>query len=110
MDSFKEYAEWLWKSDIMPVTSNQEFFGASVMEAIYCNVWPILPNRLTYPELIPSKYHVNNIYRTEDELYQMTSLAIKNHSNMIQGQLCTIAEKFDWKVMAPKYDHELSTI
>ena len=110
VDSFKEYAEWLWKSDIMPVTSNQEFFGASVMEAIYCNVWPILPNRLTYPELIPSKYHVNNIYRTEDELYQKISLAIKNHSNMIKGQLCTIAEKFDWKVMAPKYDHELSTI
>ena len=42
VDSFKEYSEWLWKSDIMPVTSNQEFFGASVMEAIYCGVWPCL--------------------------------------------------------------------
>ena len=38
----KEYAKWLWKADIIPVTSNQEFFGASVMEAIYCNTWPIL--------------------------------------------------------------------
>ena len=35
--SLKDYATWLWKSDIIPVTSKQEFFGASVMEAVYCN-------------------------------------------------------------------------
>ena len=61
VDSFEEYAKLLWKSHIIPVTSNQEFFGGSVMEAIYCGVWPILPNRLTYPELLPSEMHSENI-------------------------------------------------
>ena len=46
VDSFEEYAKLLWKSHIIPVTSNQEFFGGSVMEAIYCGVWPDA-NRLT---------------------------------------------------------------
>ena len=50
-NSFEDYASWLWKADILPVTINQEFFGASVMEAVYCHCYPLLPRRLTYHEL-----------------------------------------------------------
>ena len=66
-ESFNEYAEWLWKADILPVTSNQEFFGASVMEAIYCQIWPILPCRLTYPELISSNDNEENFHEEIDD-------------------------------------------
>ena len=64
--SFKEYAEWLWKSDLLPVTSNQDFFGISIMEAAYCKTIPILPNRLTYPELFKNNNTI--FYNSEDEL------------------------------------------
>jgi glycosyltransferase involved in cell wall biosynthesis len=47
---FGEYASWLWRADILPVTSNQDFFGGSVVEALYCGCHPILPRRLAYPE------------------------------------------------------------
>ena len=47
---FPGYASWLWRADIIPVTSNHDFFGASVVQAIYCNTYPILPDRLAYPE------------------------------------------------------------
>ena len=110
VDSFKEYAEWLWKSDIMPITSNQEFFGASVMEAIYCGVWPILPSRLSYPELIPIKYHSDNIYSSEDELYEKILFAIKNQEILQQSKLNTIPKQFDWKVIASEYDQRLKNI
>lgn len=52
-ESFEEYASWLWKSDFLPVTSNQDFFGISIVEAAYCCVEPLLPKRLSYPELFP---------------------------------------------------------
>ena len=55
VDTFEEYASWLWKSDILPVTNIQDFFGASIMEAVYCECIPILPNRLTYPELFSTE-------------------------------------------------------
>ena len=32
--SFNEYQNWLNKSDILPVTSIQDFFGVSIAEAI----------------------------------------------------------------------------
>ncbi len=60
--SFAEYCEWLWKADLLPVTSNQDFFGASVVEAMYCNVVPFLPKRLAYPEHLPEQYHNTYFY------------------------------------------------
>jgi glycosyltransferase involved in cell wall biosynthesis len=94
----------------MPVTSNQEFFGASVMEAIYCGVWPILPSRLSYPELIPIKYHSDNIYSSEDELYEKILFAIKNQEILQQSKLNAIPKQFDWKVIASEYDRRLKNI
>ncbi len=108
--SFDEYSKWLWKADILPVTSNQEFFGASVMEAIYCNTWPILPNRLTYPELIPNELHHEILYNTEEELFRKTSWAIKKTKKLSKTSLVSVSEQFDWQIMAPIYDEKLEAI
>ena len=110
VDSFEEYAKWLWESHIIPVTSNQEFFGGSVMEAIYCGVWPILPNRLTYPELIPKIFHKDNIYRTEEELFKKIIWLIKNYNDLAQSDIPSISEKFDWRLMSIEYDEKLEAI
>ena len=110
VDSFEEYAKLLWKSHIIPVTSNQEFFGGSVMEAIYCGVWPILPSRLTYPELLPIEMHSENIYNTDGELFNKICWALTNYQKINQSNLTTISEKFDWLVMAPEYDKKLEAL
>ena len=107
VDSFEEYAKWLWKSHIIPVTSNQEFFGVSVMEAMYCDVWPILPNRLTYPELIPEIFHKNNIYKTKEELFKKILWSINNYNDIAQYNIASIPERFDWRLMSKEYDEKL---
>ncbi len=101
---FNDYRECLLKADILPVTSNQEFFGASVMEAIYCGLWPILPYRLSYPELIPGKSHSNHLYKNEKELYEMIIWAIENCNKIRVSKISSVAARFDWKTMAPVYD------
>jgi glycosyltransferase involved in cell wall biosynthesis len=109
-ESFDVYAEWLWRADILPVTSNQEFFGGSVMEAIYCDTWPILPNRLTYPELILKKDHTKHIYNNEAELFKKVVWTIKNYKTVRKSKLSKIALQFDWRTSAPIYDKVLSII
>ena len=109
-ESFKEYAQWLWKADILPVTSNQEFFGASVMEAMYCDTWPILPNRLTYPELLPPVHHRKHLYSNDQDLFDKITWAIENHEKIKSTHFYPIAKPFDWGSMAPRYDNAMEQV
>ena len=104
--SFDEYACWLWKADILPVTSKQDFFGASIMEAVYCNTSPLLPKRLTYPELFDTKNNPQLFYEDFDDLVFKLECAINNISKIRNQKTQYLATDFDWKNMAPYYDNE----
>ena len=47
-----EYWQALARADIYISTADHEFFGIAAAEAIAAGLYPILPNRLAYPELI----------------------------------------------------------
>jgi len=104
-EDFSEYAKWLWKADIIPVTSNQDFFGGSVVESMYCNTYPLLPNRLTYPELLPRTLHSKHIYSNNEDLYiklKKCILDIEETRKFSQKKLFT---SFDWKNIITNYDN-----
>ena len=105
-ESFKDYASWLWKANILPVTSNQDFFGGSVVEAIYCNCFPILPNRLAYPEHLPD--NANCFYKTFEEFTDKLENAILNFNNL--ENLDATVKKYDWKIIIKEYDKKLEQI
>ena len=67
-ESKKEYVSWLWRADYLPVTSFHDFFGASVVEAIYCNCFPLLPKRMAYPEHLPEDLVDNYSYVDNHDL------------------------------------------
>ena len=110
LKKFNNYAKWLWMANILPVTSKQDFFGASIMEAIYCKTFPILPNRLSYPELIPKQYQQMIIYKNEKDLYEKIIWAINNYPKLNLSKIKIIAKKYDWKTLAPIYDRNMSAI
>lgn len=64
----KTYIKWLQMADVLPVTTRQEFFGISVAEAVACGCYPILPNRLTFPEQVPVSYHPHLLYQDDLDL------------------------------------------
>jgi glycosyltransferase involved in cell wall biosynthesis len=108
--AFAEYARWLWRADLLPVTSHHDFFGASVVEGIYCECSPLLPQRLTYPELIPSQYHNLCFYQDFDDLVDRLEAAINNPDQMRQISLRDAVARFDWSEMAPIYDDRLERV
>ena len=107
---FSDYAVWLWKSDIMPVTSNQDFFGGSVVEAMYCNCFPILPKRLAYPEHIPPEKHENFFYSDFNDLVSRLEWAIKNITSIRRQKVSHFVHHYDWKALAPVYDKTMNII
>lgn len=109
-ESFSEYARWLHKADILPVTSIQEFFGISVMEAVYCNCYPLLPNRLTYPELLDAKNNSINFYNNFNELVCKIQWSLENIDHIRKKSLNNIASKYKWQDMILKYDETFSQL
>jgi hypothetical protein len=48
-----EYWRWLSKADWVLSTAKHEFFGISVVEALFAGCLPWLPEKLSYRELLP---------------------------------------------------------
>lgn len=104
VSEFAEYARWLWRADILPVTSHHDFFGASVVQAIYCGCYPLLPDRLVYPDLIPDSLHASYLYRTQEELVEKLTDLVSQARLQPDHQLWHHVARFDWSTMAPIYD------
>jgi hypothetical protein len=101
VESFEDYAAMLWSSDILPVTSNQDFFGGSVVEAMYCNVTPLLPNRLAYPEHVNPEY----LYEQGEFISKLRSLIVDR--KQFDG---SYLNNYDWSNLIPHYDHIFSQL
>ncbi len=54
------YFSWLQRADIVVSTALHEFFGISVMEAVGAGCVPVVPDRLSYPELYPHNFRYQN--------------------------------------------------
>ena len=105
-DSFEDYARWMWRADILPVTSNQDFFGGSVVEAMYCDCFPILPNRLAYPEHLPKEIQRDYLYE-EGELEIRLEAAIQNMMVTRQVDYQMLVAHYDWQEQIDFYDQRL---
>ena len=51
-ESRADYVRVLGKADVIVSTARHEFFGLSVLEAMSAGAVPLLPDRLSYPELL----------------------------------------------------------
>jgi glycosyltransferase involved in cell wall biosynthesis len=109
VEDFADYASWLWEADILPVTSNQDFFGASVVQAIHCDCFPLLPQRLAYPEHVPIG-EGRFFYRDFQELLTLLRHGIENIEETRKVSARDMVGRYDWSVMGPKYDRFFESV
>jgi glycosyltransferase involved in cell wall biosynthesis len=103
------YRAMLWRSDIVVSTAIQEFFGISVIEALYCGCVPVLPRRLTYPELLPAEHH-DRLYPDDSALADRLAATIRDLPSLKQRDFRAVAQQYDWSRMAPQWDACLDQI
>ncbi len=109
-EDFQEYSKLLHRADIVVSTSIHEFFGISMLEAIYCGCHPILPNRLSYPELIPESLHspllhAPILYEDEEELFAVMGRILKGEERPLPViSLKEISEHLEWSDHVKHFD------
>ena len=109
-EDFDEYSKLLHRADIVVSTAIHEFFGISIMEAIYCGCHPLLPARLSYPELVPESLHAPLLhapvlYQDEEELFSLMSRILKGEERPLPvSTLRRVPEHLEWSRHVSRYD------
>jgi len=98
--SRSEYAALLASADVAVSTARNEFFGLAMVEASYAGCYPLVPDRLAYPELYPAEFR----YRDQAGLVaKLRSLVLERPA---PGAARVMAEAFTFQRLAPAYAEE----
>jgi glycosyltransferase involved in cell wall biosynthesis len=106
------YEAWLKKGRVVVSTAIQENFGISVVEAVRFGCFPLLPCRLSYPELVPEKRHPDIFFRTENQLVEKLSFHLQNPGACVdeRNELSRHMQTFSWEIRVNEFDDLLETI
>ncbi len=63
----QEYVAWMARADVAVSTAAQENFGYAAIEAMAAGAVPLLPRRLSYPEIVPRALHEALLYDGTDD-------------------------------------------
>jgi glycosyltransferase involved in cell wall biosynthesis len=116
VDHFEEdrgrYRQWLQRGDVVISTSDQENFGMSMVEAMRRGCIPILPRRLSYPEVLPTRYHEHFLYDTEEQLTERLSFCLSRleAAKRLADGLTDAMETFAWDKRIDAFDNALESL
>jgi glycosyltransferase involved in cell wall biosynthesis len=108
--SRSEYAQLLQRADIVVSTAYQENFGLSIAEAAAAGCFPLLPERLSYPEIIPQKYHAVCLYKNDAELEKRIGELLSGRCSAAPAGLSEAMRAYSWPTLIEIYDSHLSKL
>ncbi|MEM9293787.1 MAG: DUF3524 domain-containing protein [Acidobacteriota bacterium] len=110
----EDYRQALAGADVFVSTARHEFFGLSAVEAMASGAWPLLPRRLSYPELL------SPLQRPERFLWEGGAENLAARLRELAGQrrdaeawrrslapCIAAARRFAWCQRAPELDRAL---
>jgi len=110
VESREDYVRHLLESDVVVSTAIHEFFGVAVVEAVYAGCVPLLPNRLSYPELLPEHLHDLCFYDAQDELYGKLCDWTRRPERIRSMDLRDEVARFGWAHVAPSLDAVMARV
>jgi glycosyltransferase involved in cell wall biosynthesis len=117
-ESRDEYVNSLLEADVIVSTANHEFYGLSVLEAVAIGVYPLVPSRLSYPEILG----LDGMEDTEKFFYDGTVGDLAHKLSNLAAQIQTdklwpasinplqLTERFKWRNIVNLYDEAFKEI
>ncbi len=106
VDTWEDYASYLNMADIVVSTAIQENFGFSIAEAMYCKTLPLLPRRLSYPEILAPEFHQEFLYKNEKDLVNKLRHLLTHYRDYdeTREKLSQAISRFDWSKRIAEFD------
>lgn len=101
--SRRDYLRFLLSGDFVVSTARHEFFGMAVLEAVRAGCRPLLPCRLSYPEIFAKEF----LYK-EGELQARLADLLQNGTRLERKRGVSLTEPFSWSALADKYQDWLT--
>ena len=107
--SKRGYTDWLGKGLVAVSTAIQENFGIAMVEAMRHGCLPLLPNRLSYPEILPKEFHDLFLYRDDDDLVNKLAMMLLHPDRFVHHRpvLSDMMARHAWSCVIGRYDREL---
>lgn len=107
----EEYRRHLLDADVVVSTALQEFFGIAVVEAMAAGCFPLLPDRLSYPGLVPPEWHERVLY-PHDGLVERLRRAVSDPQGVRAAgrALAPAVTRYGWDQMAPRYEKAVAAL
>ncbi len=99
-----DYLALLQKANLVISTAAHEFFGISMIEAAIAGALPLLPNRLSYPELIPPEFHARCLYADAEALFQQSAQFLQEPAAAPPQLRQHLVNAYAWPTVAAAYD------
>ncbi len=116
--SADDYRLALSEADVVVSTANHEFFGIGVVEAVAAGAYPLLPRRLSYPEIIG----FGQTEGAEQFFYDGTAANLACKLKLLADRVekesiwpakvtpAMLTERYKWKNLTKQYDDALEEI
>jgi len=106
-----DYRQLLLSSDVVVSAADHEFFGIAIVEALAAGAVPVLPTRLSFPELIEPQWHEAALYPDGDLRTRLRTVLsdLDGARGRVEGLRASMA-RFDASASATSHDEAVDRL
>jgi len=108
------YEHAVAESDVVVSTARHEFFGIAVLEAVSAGCFPLVPQRLAYPETLGEEQPIFHDETPAGIAKRLAEIARWKISGQLRASAKTLAQRVrdrhDWQQAAPRLDAALNRV